>query len=44
LTLSRDLFQAHLFDPVAHALIDHLLLIESEMAQIRQILVEEVMP
>ncbi len=35
---------APLTDQVAHALIDHLLLIETELAAIRRLLVEEVLP
>jgi hypothetical protein len=33
---------SHLSDAVAHALIDHLLLIETELAQIRRLLMEEM--
>jgi hypothetical protein len=33
---------AQLSDSVAHALIDHLLLVESELAAIRRLLMEEV--
>jgi hypothetical protein len=32
----------HLSEPTAHALIDHLLLIETELAQIRRLLLEEI--
>jgi len=35
--------EARLSDALAHALLDHLLLIESEMAQIRRLLAEEIM-
>jgi hypothetical protein len=31
-----------LSEPTAHAIIDHLLLIESELAQIRRLLLEEI--
>jgi hypothetical protein len=31
-----------LFEPTAHALVDHFLLIESEMAQLRRLLLEEI--
>jgi hypothetical protein len=32
----------HLSEPTAHALIDHLLFIETELAQIRLLLLEEI--
>jgi len=35
---------SRLSDPVAHALIDHLLLIESELSQLRRLLIEEILP
>jgi hypothetical protein len=44
LTLEDLKSGARLSEPVAHALIDHLILIETEMAHIRRLLVEEVMP
>jgi hypothetical protein len=34
----------HLSESTAHALIDHLLLIETELAEIRRLVLEEVLP
>jgi hypothetical protein len=42
LSLEGSQAGGHLSDPEAHALIDHLLLIESELAQIRRLLLEEI--
>jgi hypothetical protein len=41
--LLEDRPSAPLSDPVAHALVDHLLCIETELATIRRLLVEEML-